>query len=101
MPFDGAENPKVVLLERARCILHKRGWAQAGTYNLAGNVCIYGAIREAFGEMKRSSRFVWDDLGLGPFPAPFNDAPGRTLAEIDGWFDARIAEVTCVSLSRA
>ncbi len=91
MPFDGTENPKVALLERARYILHKRGWVQGETYNLDGKVCLFGAIREASVELGRW-RGSWEDLRLGPWPIPFNDEPGRTLADIDAWFDERIAE---------
>jgi hypothetical protein len=84
--FDGVENPKVMLLVRARDILHERGIAQ-GRSNDGGRKCIYSAVIEANGRYRN-----WDEFGFGPFPAAFNDAPGRTMAEIDGWFDERIAE---------
>ena len=84
MPFDGTENPRVAMLERARAILHRRGWGQGAMYKRDGKVCLVAAIREASGRN-------WDYV-LGPYPAEWNDEPGRTLADIDAWIDERIAE---------
>src|SRR5678809_1203277 len=85
MPFDATALPwRAEVLTTALEILRKRGWCQ-GINQKKGAVCIYWAIREA-----GYHRNI-EELGI-PWPADFNDAPGRTFAEVEDWMLDRIAE---------
>ena len=91
MPFDSLTDNRVTLLEHAREILYERGWCQDMAYD-GSKMCLVSAIHEAASEII-GRPMDWKDYRLGPFPAPWNDAPGRTMADIDGWFDERIGEI--------
>lgn len=87
MPFDGTnyERQDVVLdlLKRARELIRERGWHQGETFAPDGRVCIYGALRAA------GLSGNWEDTGL-PWPAVWQDEPGRTIDDVEAWFEREI-----------
>jgi hypothetical protein len=89
MPFDAAIYPRrEQVLLGALDLLRTYGWCQDRTLSGTGGFCMAAAIREV-GSLYRTGDF--DALGI-PWPAEFNDVPGRTFAEVEQWFLDRIAE---------
>lgn len=90
MPLDGRTyldvEPAEVLamLRRAKEIIREHGWCQGTNRDLEGRYCIYAAMREAGGWRN------WGNLGL-PWPAQWQDEPGRTVEEVYAWLDEQIA----------
>lgn len=93
MPLDGTSyrynHPAEVaaLLQRAKALIASCGWCQDTTHDRDGRYCIYGAMRAAGGWRN------WRDLGL-PWPAQWQDEPGRTVEEIHAWFDEQIGRIS-------
>lgn len=89
MPFDATPIPnKARVLIDALELLRTQGWCQEATTDGTGRLCLFGAIRQA-GNLRTS----WDFDALGiPWPTDFNDAPGRTFAEVEQWMLDRIAD---------
>lgn len=85
MPFDATPLPwQAKVLVDALGYLRTHGWCPQPRDD-EGRVCIYNAIR-AVGYHRNI-----EDLGI-PWPAQFNDVPGRTFAEVETWLLDRIAE---------
>jgi hypothetical protein len=95
MPLDGTsyhgiDQAKVLaMLLRAKELIREHGWCQDTSRDIEGRYCIFGAIREA-GRQSGGWR-AWTDLGL-PWPAMWQDQPGRTVEEIYAWFDEQITK---------
>lgn len=89
MPFDSEATPKsraLISLEKARAKISVAWWHQPSPEtNTMDSVCIVIAFGE---EMTRP----WKELGFKSAveAAEWNDAPGRTQAEVLARFDAAI-----------
>ena len=76
----------ITLLYRAEDLIQQRGWCQGVPTSPDGGLCITRAIREAGFDGN------WDDLGI-PWPAAWNDVPGRTISEVYVWFYEQIVRL--------
>jgi hypothetical protein len=81
------------IVKAAAATIRERGWCQ-GTYFSGDRCCIYGAL----GVVTRSplvesecAREIVQDLGTGL--VKFNDAPGRTQAEVLAALEATAARL--------
>ena len=80
------EASKVLL--RAAELIEKHGWCQNAAGDMEGSVCLWGAIQAAQGIEPGSIIFLdneaWDRIfsALRYCPIRWNDAPGRTQAEV-------------------
>lgn len=108
MPFDSEVSQKsrdLIVLEKARERI-ARGWCQSKRHSDWGEVCIIGAIETVLlGEDHPNISPHYDlaepyALALGfsgacnyLFAAKWNDAPGRTQAEVLARFDEAIARL--------
>lgn len=106
MPFDSeipARSRDLIVLEKARERI-ARGWCQQVRHNTEGAVCIVGALQDAAGIPEGTNRDIYaatapwtDPLGFSSegfdFPDTWNDALGRTQAEVLARFDAAIAKL--------
>lgn len=101
MPFDGSEvNPIVAHLLRTKAYLAEHGWCSHGPMDESGAVCVGRAIAltrgtEIPGSSKPFEFFLraashWD---IGKW----NDAPGRTLEEVNAALD-RAVELSISSM---
>lgn len=86
MPLDGTtyrhtqQHDEVpAMLRRAKSLIRRHGWGQG-----RDGLCIYRAMRLA------GSWRNWSDLGL-PWPAEWQDEPGRTVEDVYAWLDEQIA----------
>lgn len=90
MPLDGTnfeqQDEVLDLLRRALALLRKHGWCQREAVSGDGRICLFEAIRKA-GSLRTVTD--WDALGI-PWPVGFNDAPGRTQAEVEAWLEEQI-----------
>jgi hypothetical protein len=85
MPFDATPLPwQAKVLVDALTYMRTNGWCPAPRDD-RGGVCIYNAIR-AVGYHRNI-----EDLGI-PWPAAWNDEPGRTWEEVEQWMLDRISE---------
>ena len=68
--------------ERAAQLLERDGWCQGTKKDAQGRRCLSGAL-EAVAEWEEAGD-VWYALRmeLNAVPSAWNDAPGRTLAEV-------------------
>lgn len=87
----------LIALEKARALI-ARGWCQNTQIDADGNVCVVGAIKLAAGvehiSVYRHLGFTMDTSRPNEtWPAVWNDAPGRTQAEVLARFDAAIARL--------
>ena len=91
MPFDGIRVSKQArILIDALELLRRDGWCQRRGKNPQGQRCILGAIYDT----DRAFHFeLMQNQPQGGFHpvAIFNDDPARTFAEIEAWFEERIA----------
>jgi hypothetical protein len=100
MPFDGVPNRARVLAD-ALDLLHCRGWCKGMLKDEDGRLCSIGAILAVQGMFLNSYRpriglglaaEGCQAIGLSPWTiSSFNDAPERTFAEVEAWFEKRIA----------
>lgn len=108
MPFDSEIAPKskdLIVLERARERI-ARGWCQGKAEGPDGSVCIIGALHHAFyggigpltPEAAYPLRVAVEQMGLDPETVSiWNDAPGRTQAEVLARFDTAVAKLSARS----
>ena len=86
--YNGIEQDEVrALLWRAKQIIRRNGWCQNTSRDEEGRYCIYAAMRAA------GSWPNWTQLRL-PWPAEWQDDPGRTVEDVYAWFDHEIAKRT-------
>lgn len=89
MPLDdttyhgSGQREVLAMLRRAKELIRKHGWCQDTSQDRDGRLCIYGAMRCS------GSWRMWTDLGL-PWPAKWQDEPGRTVEDVFAWFDEQI-----------
>ena len=106
MPFDAEiteQSADLIVLEKARARI-ARGWVQGECEALDGRVCIGGAyILLGFAETGRwpgwgteGHQAYAEALGFSGTPemVAWNDAPGRTKAEVLARFDAAIERLS-------
>lgn len=84
----------LVVLDRARAKI-ARGWCQGDYRDTKGGVCLLTAIGDSLNDiegcLKGRDCNRWCDI-LGA-DADWNDAPGRTQAEVLARFDAAISKL--------
>lgn len=108
MPFDGTTTlPQVAIdLITARAYLVEHGWCQGTGRDASGRVCALGAIghslRDLNGNVEYDRAINAESFlaRLENFSGPgdvayWNDAPGRTMAEVIDRFDRAIATAIC------
>ena len=93
MPLDsttyhGIDQDEVLaILRGAKELIRNRGWCQGSAQGDNGALCLFSAIREA-GNLVVSGDF--ERLGI-PWPAVWQDQPGRTVEDVYAWLDEQIA----------
>jgi hypothetical protein len=93
MPFDGIRVSKQArILIDALELLRRDGWCQNRGKNHRGHRCILGAIYD-IDRPFHQQLLVPSHAGADTIISiiEFNDAPKRTFAEIEAWFEERIA----------
>lgn len=107
MPFDAeqtTENRVKVYLQRTRDYIEKHGWCQRVAEDNHGRVCVMGALHkimvmaectDADGNAAVEALGFTDPHDPNYSTAPYwNDAPGRTQAEVLARFDEAIARLS-------
>lgn len=96
MPFDGTLNPVIQLLDEAKNIIIRCGWAKGQWMGPCGQVCAYRALTHAaqsnpMGADTADKVFSLATGGTKNFPRyhipQWNDDPERTLQDILDAFD--------------
>ncbi len=107
MAFDAAITEKsadLIVLERARDHILQHGWLQGSLGSDGGPVCIMGALCAADGwakgdiiaqeRVRRTTLLGFEARYMDAHKAvAWNDAPGRTQAEVLARFDTAIARL--------
>ena len=74
------EASKVLL--RAAEYIEEHGWCQHDLVEMSGRVCLMGAIYSVAKEDDARAALDMVVNAIGRFPSVWNDAPGRTQAEV-------------------